>query len=120
MATNTLRAALVAATLSLSACGMPHYVPAHGQSVEESARSKLECEMVSEGMTPAPSSGFYASGKPAYVAGASAGYALGLAIEAAVRQQHRVELFGDCMIAHGFRKEEPRATTQVTEAKQPE
>lgn len=110
--------ATLAATLALAACGMPNYVPAHGQSAEQAAGARLECKAISEGMTPGHASGFYASGSNAYVAGASAGYALGLAIEAAVRQQHRVELYGDCMVAHGFIKDEPHPQTQ-TVAEQP-
>lgn len=111
MATTRLTAATLAATLALAACSMPNYIPAHGQGLEEAAAARLECKAISEGMTP-PQGGFVAAaGKPAFVAGTMAGYGLGLAIAAAVRQQHRIELYGDCMEAHGFRKEESHTTT---------
>jgi hypothetical protein len=98
-------AALAALTVGLSACAMPNYVPAHEQSLEEAAAARLECKAISEGMTPAQGGGFIAvAGKPAFVGAAMGGYALGLAIGAAIQQQHKVELYDDCMVAHGFRK----------------
>lgn len=91
--------------IGLSACGMPAYVPAHGQDEEQAAASRLECKAISEGMTPPTGGSFVAArGNPAFVGGVMGGYALGLAIAAAVQQQHKVDLYNDCMIAHGFRR----------------
>jgi hypothetical protein len=104
MNTKTLALAFLAAG-ALSACAMPNYVPAHDQTIEETAGARLECKAISSGMAPAPGGGFIAAaGKPAFVGAAMGGYALGLAIGAAIQQQHRVELYDDCMVAHGFRK----------------
>jgi hypothetical protein len=84
---------------------MPNFVPAHDQSIEESASARLECTAISEGMTPPMPGGFVAaSGRPAFVGAAMGGYAVGLAIAAAVRQQHKVDAYSDCMVAHGFRR----------------
>jgi hypothetical protein len=84
---------------------MPNYVPAHDQGIEEAAASRLECKAISEGMTPQQGGGFIAAaGKPAFVGAAMGGYALGLAIGAAIKQQHKIELYDDCMVAHGYRR----------------
>jgi len=91
------------AALTLTACGMPNYVPAHGQSIEQTAADRFRCKAMAEGVTPElPSVGFYAQGSQAYVAGAQIGYGLGMLAAAAVRQQQKVENFRDCMTASGY------------------
>jgi hypothetical protein len=105
MKRTTILGAVLAVTLA--GCGMPGYVPAHGQTIEETAADRLGCKMLSEGMTPPAQGGFLAvSGKPAFVGAAMGGYALGLAIAAAVQQQHKVEFYSDCMVAHGYQRAE--------------
>lgn len=105
MTKRTLATLALAATM-LSACGMPNYLPTHGQSIDEAAGARLECKMISEGMTPSGGGGILAvSGRPAFVGAALGGYALGLAIGAAIQQQHKIELYDDCMVAHGYQKD---------------
>jgi hypothetical protein len=95
----------VAAAVLLSACSMPNYLPAHNQSVEEAAGARLECKVISEGMTPPSGGGFVAaSGRPAFVGAVVGAAALAGLIGAAIRQQHKVELYDDCMVAHGFQR----------------
>lgn len=101
--------AALALLACLAACGMPAYVPAHAQSVEEAAAARLECKAISEGMTPAPQGGFVAaSGSPKFVGATMGAYATASLIAAGVRHAHKVELYDDCMIAHGFRKAPPQ------------
>jgi hypothetical protein len=88
----------------LSACAMPAYVPAHDQSIEEAAGARLECKAISEGLTPAPGGFVAVAGNPRFVGAALGGYAIGGLIGAGIRQQHRVELYDDCMVAHGYQK----------------
>lgn len=109
MAIQRLTAATLAATLSLTACSMPNFVPAHDQSPEQAAQARLECTALSEGMTPPQGGSFVAaSGRPAFVGGVMGGYALGLAVAAAVRQQHKVGIYTDCMEAQGFVPQQER------------
>jgi len=103
MATRTLLAATLAA-LSLAACTAPNMIPAHGQDIEQTAADRANCKLFSNGATPGiPATGFYAHGSQAYVAGASAGYAMG---QLALAIGHAVEVrnnYVDCMVAHGYR-----------------
>src|SRR5262245_46584387 len=100
MANRILPASALGATaLLVSACAMPNYIPVHGQSLEETAGARLECKAIAEGITPSVGGGFVAaSGKPAFVGGVMGGYALGLAIAAAVQHQRKLDNYDDCMV----------------------
>lgn len=99
------KALAMATVLALAACGLPNYVPAHGQPAEQLAGDRLGCKMLAEGMTPpAPGSFVGAAGKPAFVGAVMGAYAIGLAIQAAAEQQHKVDLYSDCMEAHGYQR----------------
>jgi len=105
MATKRLLPILAGCTL-LSACGFPAYIPLHDQPPEVAAMARLECKALAEGMAPPIPGGFVAAaGKPAFVAGAMGGYAVGLAVAAAIRHQHELSDYDDCMIAHGFARQ---------------
>lgn len=86
---------------------MPNYVPMHDQNIEQAAADRLYCKAVAEGITPAQGGGFvYAQGSPQFVGATMGAYAIGGLIGAAIRQQHKLENYDDCMIARGYSKEQ--------------
>lgn len=100
---KSIAACLIATVLS--ACTVPNYLPVHDQGIEESAAARMECRAISEGMTPQQGGGFIAvSGRPAFVGAALGAGILGLVITTAVQQQHKIEIYDDCMVAHGYRR----------------
>ena len=105
MAAKTITV-LIAVGMALTACAMPNYVPMHDQNVEQAAADRLYCKGVAEGMTPAQGGGFvYAQGSPQFVGATMGAYAVAGLIGVAVRQQHKLDNYDDCMTARGYAKQ---------------
>jgi hypothetical protein len=94
---------------------MPNYVPMHAQNIEQAAADRLYCKAIAEGMTPGQGGGFvYAQGSPQFVGATMGAYAIGGLIGAAIRQQHKLDNYDDCMIARGYTKQQTLTASAPT------
>jgi len=84
-------ALLVSAVIGLSGCAQHTWIPGPGRSASEFEPTSAQCRMAARN----GGGGFVAVGRPAFVAGA----ALGNAIGQGIRAQND---FNDCMSASGF------------------
>jgi tetratricopeptide (TPR) repeat protein len=92
---------------------MPNYTPMHNQSIEQAAADRASCTAFSEGVTPDSGGGFvYAQGSPQFVGATMGASAIVGLIGAGIRQQHKLENYDNCMVAHGYQKEQTQIASQ--------
>jgi hypothetical protein len=107
-----MRRSILLAVLPLAACAMPNYVPAHDQNIEQAAADRAYCKAFAEGVTPGTGGGFvYAQGSPQFVGATMGAYGVASLIAVAVRQQHKLDNYDDCMVARGYRKQQSNVAT---------
>ncbi len=97
--------AIVAACFALAACAPISWVRP-GTPPAQTAQDEARCQLLARGMNPG---GFYASGKPAFVAAAAVVSILGTAAGQAVD-------YRNCMLAGGYTPEAPQAQANVAPA----
>jgi tetratricopeptide (TPR) repeat protein len=92
---------------------MPNYKPMHNQSIEQAAGDRASCTAFSEGVTPDSGGGFvYAEGSPQFVGATMGASAIVGLIGAGIRQQHKLDNYDNCMVAHGYQKEQTQIASQ--------
>lgn len=96
----------IVACLTIAGCA-PVIWDKPGVTQAQFNQENAQCRMVARGMNPGT---FYAEGKPAFVAGAALGNAIGTAINTAAT-------YRDCMMATGYTPENPQTQANVAKIK---